>query len=336
MYKPNAKRYETMPFVRAGKSGLKLPKISLGFWHNFGEEKSFEAVKETVLRAFDLGITHFDLANNYGRPAGSAERNLGKILNNELAPYRDELIISSKAGFGMWEGPYGSGGSRKYLMASLDQTLERLGLDYVDIFYHHVYDDQTPLEETMTALKDIIASGKALYVGLSNYPSDKLKEAIKLLKGKGVNPVLFQPHYSLMDQFIKEEGHIKVCEEEGLGIIPFSIFNQGILTDKYLNGIPEDSRAKDKDNPFLNEDAISDKLLTLLKALKQIAIRLDLTLTDLSLNYVVSTQSVTTALVGVSKLSQLEELARIKEIDPLSDEVYEEITALVKRYHQED
>jgi len=336
MYKPNAKRYESMPYFYTGKSGLKLPKISLGFWHNFGDEKPYETVKETVLRAFDLGITHFDLANNYGRPGGSAERNLGKILNEELKPYRDELIISSKAGFGMWEGPYGSGGSRKYLMASLDQTLARLGLDYVDIFYHHVYDEHTPLEETMTTLKDIVASGKALYVGLSNYPSDKLKEAVKMLKSKGVNPVLFQPHYSLMDQFIKEEGHIKICQEDGLGIIPFSIFNQGILTDKYLNGIPDDSRAKDKDNPFLNEAAISDKLRTLLNDLKAIADREGMSLTHLSLNYVLSTEGITSALVGVSRLSQLEDLANIKDIEPLNTKTYDEMTALIKRYHQAD
>lgn len=321
MHTPNPDRYTLLPYQPVSWStGLKLPPIALGFWHNFGFERDYEAVRETVLKAFDQGITHFDLANNYGRPAGSAETNLGRILREDLWAYRDELIISTKAGFDMWEGPYGRGGSRKYLMSSLDQSLSRLGIPYVDIFYHHVHDSETPLEETTQALKDILVQGKALYVGLSNYPLDKLEEAIRLLKQKGVSPILYQPHFSLLDRFAKEEGHIELCRKEGVGVIPYSIFNQGLLTGRYLKNIPEDSRIADPNNPFLTERALSETMRKKLKKLDQTAHERGRTIAEAALHYVLGEPGVSAAIVGVSKTSQLEELLDLVKRPPLNEE----------------
>lgn len=329
MYIANPDRYHYMTYNRVGRSGVKLPRISLGFWHNFGDENDFESVKEMVLYAFDHGITHFDLANNYGLPDGSAETNLGRILNEELAPYRDELFISTKAGYYMWAGPYGDGGSRKYMLSSLDQSLKRLGLPYVDLFYSHRYDSETPLEETMLALVDAVKQGKALYVGLSNYPTEPLSKAIKILKSHGVEPLLFQPHYSILDQWAKDNGSMELCQKEGLGIIPYSIFNQGLLTGKYLKDIPEDSRMARSDNPFLTKEALKENLLVKLNKLNDLAKREGRTMTELAIQYIFTEPGVSSALVGVSRLSQLQELLSYTNTKLISDKVREEIHSMI-------
>ncbi len=315
MYVANPKRYEKMKYNRVGKSGLLLPQLSLGFWQNFGEEKPFEEVKEIVLSAFDHGITHFDLANNYGRPAGSAESNLGKIMANELKPYRDELIISTKAGYYMWPGPYGDMGSRKYLFASLDQSLKRLNLECVDIFYHHRPDYNTPLEETMKALADIVHMGKALYVGISNYPAKRAVEAKKLLKEYGVDLLIHQPSFSMLNRWIQDEGLVDAMVEEEVGIIPFSILSQGLLTTKYLNDIPEDSRAGNKDVPFLNESKITKEILDKVIKLNEIAIKRGQTLAEMAVSWTCQTRGISSVLLGVSKISQL--LSNLKALDHL-------------------
>jgi L-glyceraldehyde 3-phosphate reductase len=331
MHTPNPDRYSFLPYRTVSWStGLKLPPIALGFWHNFGYERPFDEVRETVLTAFDSGITHFDLANNYGRPAGSAETNLGRILREDLWAYRDELVISTKAGFDMWEGPYGCGGSRKYLMASLDQSLKRLGIPYVDVFYHHVYDPSTPLYETMQALSDIRQSGKALYVGLSNYPKDKLEEAIALLKAKGVTPIMYQPHFSLLDRGVKEDGQIELCKKEGVGVIPYSIFNQGLLTNRYLETIPEDSRMADANNPFLTERAWSDSMKKKLHALNDYAGQIGRSLTEAALRYVLDEDGVSAALIGVSRTSQLLELIELAKREPLSTQERNKLESIAK------
>lgn len=329
MYIANPERYNEMKYVRVGKSGVKLPQISLGFWHNFGDENDYEFVKEMALYAFDHGITHFDLANNYGLPDGSAEKNLGKLLKEELAPYRDELFISTKAGYYMWQGPYGDGGSRKYMLSSLDQSLKRMGLDYVDLFYSHRYDSDTPLEETMMALVDAVKSGKTLYVGLSNYPTEPLEKAIKILKSNGVQPLLFQPHYSILDQWAKDNGSIEVCRKEGLGVIPFSIFNQGLLTGKYLKEIPEGSRMARDDNPFLTKDALKEDLLKKLNKLNDLSKRIKKTMTEVAIQYIFTEPGVSSALVGVSRLSQLQELLSYTKTPFISDEIRDEIHQLI-------
>ncbi|MCD4827734.1 MAG: aldo/keto reductase [Acholeplasmataceae bacterium] len=315
MYTANPKRYEKMIYNRVGKSGLLLPQLSLGFWQNFGEEKPFEEVKEIVLAAFDHGITHFDLANNYGRPWGSAERNLGKILANELKPYRDELIISTKAGYYMWAGPYGDMGSRKYLFASLNQSLKRLNLEYVDIFYHHRPDYDTPLEETMKALADIVHMGKALYVGISNYPADRAVEAKKLLKEYGVDLLIHQPKFSMLNRWIQDEGLVDAMVEEGVGIIPFSILSQGLLTTKYLKEIPKDSRAGDKANPFLNENNITKEVLDKVVKLNEIAIKRGQSLAEMAVSWTCQSKGISSVLLGVSRMEQL--LSNLKAIDNL-------------------
>jgi len=331
MHTPNPNRYDQLPYKAVSfNTGLKLPPIALGFWHNFGFERPFEDVRETVLTAFDHGITHFDLANNYGRPAGSAEINLGRILREDLLAYRDELVISTKAGFDMWEGPYGRGGSRKYLISSLDQSLARLGIPYVDVFYHHVHDASTPLEETMQALADIRHSGKALYVGLSNYPKDKLEEAIVLLKAKGVAPILYQPHFSLLDRGVKDDGQIELCLREGVGVIPYSIFNQGLLTTRYLESIPEDSRMADPNNPFLSERVLSSAMKKKLMAISAYAASIDRSITEIALHYVTGEQGVACALVGVSRTSQLTELLELAKKPPLSDLERQTLEAIAK------
>ncbi len=306
MDKPAKDRYEKMPYNRVGRSGLKLPQLSLGLWQNFGEEKPYEEVRKIILKAFDNGITHFDLANNYGRPAGSAERNFGRIMREDLAPYRDELIISTKAGFGMWEGPYGDLGSRKHLMASIDQSLERLNLDYVDIFYHHRPDYDTPLEETMKALADIVKQGKALYVGISNYPAERARRAIKILRGHGVKMLITQPHFSMLDRWVQTEGLADAMIDEGVGIIPFSILSQGLLTGKYIDKIPEDSRVADPDVWFLSEDNITEDLRDKLKKLQTIAEKRGQSLAQMAIAWTCVQKGITSVLIGVSKLSQLE------------------------------
>jgi len=330
MYKPAKNRYESMIYNRVGRSGLKLPQLSLGLWQNFGDEKPFEAVKEIVLKAFDSGITHFDLANNYGRPAGSAEKNLGKILRNELAPYRDELIISTKAGYGMWEGPYGDFGSRKYLMASIDQSLARLGLDYVDIFYHHRPDYETPLEETMKALADIVHQGKALYVGISNYPAERARRAIKILRDYGVEMLITQPHFSMLDRWIQKDGLSDAMVEEGVGIIPFSILSQGLLSDKYIDSIPEDSRVANPDIWFLNEDNVTKELRDKLKKLQAIAKRRGQSLVEMTIAWTCSQKGISSVLIGVSKLSQLESNLNALKNLTFSDEERAEIETILE------
>lgn len=304
-YDAAGNRYEKMKYNRCGNSGIKLPAISLGLWHNFGGVDSFENSRKIIRKAFDMGITHFDLANNYGPPAGSAEETMGKVLKKDLAPYRDQLIISSKAGYYMWPGPYGNWGSRKYLISSIDQSLERMGLDYVDIFYHHRPDPDTPLEETMQALDSIVRQGKALYVGLSNYNSDQLDTAAEILEDLGTPFLITQPSYSMFNRWIEEDRLLDKQEELGIGTIVFSPLAQGLLTTKYLNEIPEDSRAA-KETGALSKDEITEKKLNKIVNLNEIAQKRGQTLTQMALAWVLRDR-VTSALVGVSKVSQLEE-----------------------------
>jgi L-glyceraldehyde 3-phosphate reductase len=305
MYCPSDTRYDSMLYKRCGRSGLKLPAISLGLWHNFGGVDPLENSRAMVLHAFDLGITHFDLANNYGPPPGSAEETLGHILRQDIAPYRDELIISTKAGYLMWPGPYGEWGSRKYLLASLDQSLLRLGLDYVDIFYSHRPDPDTPLEETMGALDHIVRSGKALYVGISSYTPDQTREAVRILKASGTPCLIHQPRYSMFDRWI-EDGLLKVLGEEGIGCIVFSPLAQGLLTDKYLNGIPADSRAA-KPHGFLKSDQITGDKLAKARRLQDLAQARSQTLAQMALAWVLRHSEVTSALIGASRSEQIDD-----------------------------
>lgn len=298
-------RYDVMKYNRVGRSGLKLPAISLGLWHNFGGVDKFENGREMILGAFDLGITHFDLANNYGPPPGSAEEMFGVMLKKDLAPYRDELIISTKAGYEMWPGPYGEWGSRKYLISSLDQSLKRMGLDYVDIFYSHRPDPETPMEETMMALDQIVRSGKALYVGISSYSAQQTAEAAAILKQLGTPLLIHQPNYSMFDRWI-ENGLQDVLEDNGVGSIAFCPLAQGLLTNKYLNGVPEDSRAKSA-SVFLQEDQITPEKLRKITALNQLAAARGQSLAQLALAWVLREGKVTSALIGASRVSQIEE-----------------------------
>lgn len=327
MYEPNSKRYSTMTYNRCGKSGLKLPAVSLGLWHNFGDTADYENMKALVFTAFDNGITHFDLANNYGPAPGSAERNFGKILKEELSSYRDELIISTKAGYDMWEGPYGNWGSRKYLLASLDQSLKRLGLDYVDIFYHHRPDPDTPLEETMGALAHTVSSGKALYAGLSNYSGEQLEEAEKILTELKCPFIINQNRYSIFDRTIEQNGLKSTAARLEKGIIAFSPLAQGMLTNRYLNGIPADSRIM-TDGRFLKQSAVTPERLEQIRKLNEIANERGQTLAEMALAWVLKDGVVTSVLIGASKPSQIldnikainntafsaEELKRIDEI----------------------
>lgn len=327
MYEPNSERYLTMTYNRCGKSGLKLPAVSLGLWHNFGDTADYENMKALVFTAFDNGITHFDLANNYGPAPGSAERNFGKILKEELSPYRDELIISTKAGYDMWEGPYGNWGSRKYLLASLDQSLKRLGLDYVDIFYHHRPDPDTPLEETMGALAHAVSSGKALYAGLSNYSGEQLEKAEKILTELKCPFIINQNRYSVFDRTIEQNGLKSTAARLGKGIIAFSPLAQGMLTNRYLNGIPADSRIM-TDGRFLKQSAVTPERLEQIRSLNEIANERGQTLAEMALAWVLKDGVVTSVLIGASKPSQIldnikainntafsaEELKRIDEI----------------------
>ena len=312
MYKPNSERYLTMTYNRCGKSGLKLPAVSMGLWHNFGDTADYENMKAIVFTAFDNGITHFDLANNYGPAPGSAERNFGKILKEELSPYRDELIISTKAGYDMWEGPYGNWGSRKYLLASLDQSLKRLGLDYVDIFYHHRPDPDTPLEETMGALTRAVRSGKALYAGLSNYNGEQLEKAVKILTELKCPFIINQNRYSIFDRTIEQNGLKSTAARLEKGIIAFSPLAQGMLTNRYLNGIPADSRIM-TDGRFLKQSAVTPERLEQIRKLNEIAKERGQTLAEMALAWVLKDGVVTSVLIGASKPAQI--LDNIKAIN---------------------
>ncbi len=312
MYQANEKRYETLPYHRCGDSGLLLPAVSLGFWHNFGDTASYDNMKKLCFTAFDHGITHFDLANNYGPEPGSAEKNLGLILRDELGAYRDELIISTKAGYDMWPGPYGNWGSRKYLIASLDQSLKRLGLDYVDIFYHHRMDPETPLEETMEALAQIVRSGKALYVGLSNYNGEKLTQAEAILKELHCPFIINQNRYSIFDRTVEQNGLKETAAKLHKGIIAFSPLAQGMLTDRYLHGIPEDSRIR-TDGRFLKENALTQERLGQIRKLNGLAAERGQTLAEMALAWVLKDGIVTSVLIGASRPAQI--LDNIKALE---------------------
>lgn len=312
-------RYDNVEYRRTGNSGLCLPPISLGLWHNFGGTDSLENQRAMLRRAFDLGVTHFDLANNYGPPAGSSEENFGKLLKQDFLPYRDELIISSKAGYKMWPGPYGAMGSRKYLLASLDQSLTRMGLDYVDIFYSHRYDPDTPLEETMGALDFAVRSGKALYAGISSYPPEQTKEASRILKELGTPCLIHQPSYSMFNRWI-EDGLLDTLEDEGIGCIAFSPLAQGLLTNKYLNGVPENSRALNA--PSFRDGFLNETSLSHVRALNDIAQQRGQSLAQMAIAWVLRDKRVTTALIGASSVEQLEEsLAAANQLGFESEEL---------------
>jgi len=313
-YLPAATRYDKMIYNRSGRSGLKLPAISLGLWHNFGGADIFENARAMVRQAFDLGITHFDLANNYGPPYGSAEETFGQILKKDLHPYRDELVISSKAGWDMWPGPYGDYGSRKYLVASLDQSLKRMGLDYVDIFYHHRPDPDTPLKETMGALDHIVRQGKALYVGISAYNGEQTKEAAKILRNMGTPCLIHQPIYNMFDRWI-ETDLLPVLDQEGMGCIVFSPLAQGLLTDKYLNGIPEGSRASRADS-FLAPEDITQKKIGKVSKLNELAKNRGQSLAQMAIAWILRLKGVTSVLVGTSKVKQvIDNVAALNQLD---------------------
>ena len=325
-YLPAADRYSDMLYRRCGRSGLKLPAISLGLWHNFGGDTPHELKRAIVRRAFDLGITHFDLANNYGPPPGSAETAFGEILRTDLAGYRDELVISTKAGYGMWPGPYGEWGSRKYLLSSLDQSLRRMKLDYVDIFYSHRFDPDTPLEETMGALDQAVRSGKALYAGISSYNSQRTREAAAILRELGTPCLIHQPSYSMINRWIEDDGLLDTLEGEGIGSIVFSPLAQGMLTDKYLKGIPEGSRATQ--GKSLRQSFINDATLANIRALNDIAARRGQTLAQMALAWVLREQQsggrVTTALIGASRPEQVEDcVGALKNLDFTAAELAE-------------
>ncbi len=327
-YTAKENRYETAVFNRCGKSGIQLPVVSLGLWHNFGTNNDFENMKNMCFTAFDNGITHFDLANNYGPAPGSAEENFGKILHDEMHAYRDELIISTKAGYDMWKGPYGNYGSKKYLIASLDQSLKRLKLDYVDIFYHHRMDPDTPLEETMHALATIVHSGRALYAGLSNYNGETMKKAAAILKSLNCPFLINQNRYSMFDRTIEKNGLLQAAKEENKGIIAFSPLEQGLLSDRYLNGIPDDSRIK-KDGRFLKETSITPELLGKLHKLNDLAKQRGQTLAQMALAWVLKDKTVTSVLIGASKPSQILENIRTANAAPFSKQELTKIDEII-------
>ncbi len=326
-YSPEKNRYENIQYKRCGRSGLKLPLISLGLWHNFGDVDDFENGRAMVRRAFDLGITHYDLANNYGPPPGSAESNFGKILKQDLSAHRDELIISSKAGWLMWPGPYGDYGSRKYLIASADQSLKRMGLDYVDIFYHHRPDPKTPLEETMGALDYLVRSGRALYIGISQYNTEQTHQAAKILKKMGTPCLIHQPRYNMFDRWI-EDGLLDILEKTGIGAIVFSPLAQGLLTDKYLDGIPGDSRAA-KEHGFLHVNQITEDKLTKVKKLNALARERGQTLAQLALAWVLRQPVIASALIGASRVSQVEDCVNTQNNLSFDDREVETINAII-------
>ena len=320
-YRPAAERYASMTYRRCGRSGLLLPAVSLGLWQNFGEGRPLDGQRAILRRAFDLGITHFDLANNYGPPYGSAESNFGRILSTDFRGLRDELVISTKAGWDMWPGPYGDLGSRKYLLASLDQSLQRLGVDYVDIFYHHRFDPSTPLEESLGALHAAVEQGKALYVGISSYSDQRTSEAVAILRGLGTPLLIHQPSYSMLNRWI-EHGLLDVLGAEGVGCIAFSPLAQGLLTDRYINGIPEDSRARQ--NATLNQDMLSEVNLAHVRALTAIAERRGQKLAQMALAWALRDSRVTSVLVGASSVTQLEQnVAALDHLDFAADELAE-------------
>lgn len=316
-----------MKYRRCGNSGLKLPIVSLGLWHNFGSKDSFDNMKMLCFTAFDQGITHFDLANNYGPIPGSAEENFGNILSQHLKPYRDELLISTKAGYDMWSGPYGDGGSRKYLLSSLDQSLKRLKLDYVDIFYHHRMDPETPLEESMMALDTAVKSGKALYAGISNYDKEHTKQAMSILKELKCPFIINQSCYSIFDRHIEKDGLKQFAGENGCGIIAFSPLAQGLLTDKYLHGIPEDSRIR-KDGRFLREDSLTENTLYAIRKLNELAINRGQTLAQMALSWILKDNDITSVLIGASKPEQIIENVKIVQKTDFSAQELEQINQL--------
>ena len=316
-YASNADRYQTIDYNRVGRSGLKLPAVSLGLWNNFGFDRPIETQRAILRRAFDLGVTHFDLANNYGPPAGSAETNFGRIFADDFRPYRDELIISTKAGYDMWDGPYGEWGSRKYMLSSLDQSLGRMGLDYVDIFYSHRPDPETPIEETMGALATAVTSGRALYAGISNYSTEQTVAAHQALAEYKIPLLIHQPRFNMFDRHIETEGLLPVLEEIGMGSIVFSPLAQGMLTDRYLKGIPADSRAAE--GRWINSDNISETYLERANALNEIAKGRDQSLAQLALTWVLRHPQVTSALIGASSVAQLENNVAALESAPLTE-----------------
>ena len=323
-YLPDASRYDSMEYRRTGRSGLKLPAVSLGLWHNFGDDRALGSQRAILRRAFDLGVTHFDLANNYGPPPGSAELNFGKIFHQDFAPYRDEIIVSTKAGYRMHPGPYGEWGSRKYLLSSLDASLRRMGLDHVDIFYSHRFDPSTPLEETMGALASAVSQGKALYAGVSSYNAAQTTEAARILREMGVPALIHQPSYSMVNRWVESDGLLDALESAGMGCISFAPLAQGLLTDKYLAGIPEGSRASQ--GKSLDPELLSDEMVRRLRGLNDIARGRGQSLAQLALNWVLRDSRMTSALIGASSVKQLEEnvaalaapaltAAELKEID---------------------
>lgn len=322
-YQADSSRYESMVYRRSGDSGLTLPAISLGLWHNFGHEAPLESAAAMIHRAFDLGIIHFDLANNYGPPAGSAEENFGRILARDLRPYRDELVISSKAGYYMWPGPYGNWGSRKYLLASLDQSLSRMGLEYVDIFYSHRFDPDTPLEETMGALDTAVRQGKALYAGISSYSAEKTREAAAILRELGTPAVIHQPSYSMLNRWV-EEGLLDTLSEEGMGCIAFSPLAQGMLTSKYLGAVPENSRAA-QEGSALDSKMLTQDRLDRVRGLNAIAEKRGQSLAQMALAWVLRRPEVTSVLIGASSVKQIEENVATLETLQFSDEELKEI-----------
>ncbi len=328
MYAADGKRYDKMKYNRCGKSGLKLPEVSFGLWHNFGDTAVYENMRQMCFTAFDNGITHFDLANNYGPAPGSAESNFGKILKEDLHLYRDELIISTKAGYTMWDGPYGDFGSRKYLIASLDQSLKRMGLEYVDIFYHHRMDKETPLEETMGALSQIVRSGKAIYAGLSNYDGETLHKACGILEELKCPFIINQNRYSIFDRTIEQNGLKEAAVEEGKGIIAFSPLAQGMLTDRYLKGIPSDSRVM-TDGRFLKEGQLSEEKLMKIRALNEVAKERGESLARMALKWVLKDDVVTSVLVGASKPEQLVENIKVIESVGFTEEELQKIDEIV-------
>lgn len=326
-YQADEQRYHSMTYSRCGRSGLKLPAISLGLWHNFGDSTRVDTSRDLLRHAFDNGITHFDLANNYGPPPGSAEEHFGRILREDFRPWRDELVLSSKAGYTMWPGPYGDWGSRKYLISSLDQSLKRMGVEYVDIFYHHRPDPETPLEETMTALDHLVRQGKALYVGLSNYPAELAAEAIAMLKALGTPCLIHQPKYSMFER-TPEDGLLDVLTEQGVGSIAFSPLAGGVLTDRYLNGIPEDSRAA-SGSVFLSSDQLTAEKMDKVQRLNALAQQRGQKLSQMALAWVLRGDRVTSVLIGASKTSQIDDALGMLDNRSFSDDELAAIDAIL-------
>ena len=330
MYQANEKRYDNMKYLRCGKSGLLLPRVALGLWHNFGSCDRFDNMKDMLFEAFDQGITYFDLANNYGPVPGSAEENFGRIMESDLRPYRDEMVISTKAGYDMWSGPYGDWGSRKYLMSSLDQSLKRMKLDYVDIFYHHRQDPDTPLEETMGALSDIVKQGKALYVGLSNYEPERLEEAAGILKENGTPLLVVQPVYNMLNRQAETSGLLETAENVGAGVVCYSPLAQGILTDRYLKGIPDDSRAAR--DQFLQKNSITEHKVEIVRRLQEVAEGRGQSLAEMALCWNLRKDKVTTVLIGASRKEQITNNVQIVNHLEFTDEELAEIEAVLREY----